>query len=160
MDSKSSPSTGYTSRCSSSILRDQKPARTWQSGSGFPIPSFWVSHRVLSAPSLPNCASQIFIQIRYHMGYERMRLRELRHFAATSLIAVGIPVRTVSGRFGHANLSNTLMVKSNFVVVNDQETARFMGKLVPHDKSNAVTFPQSTSRSRAPLDSLQLLEHN
>jgi integrase len=102
-----------------------------------------------SAPWLPNWATQKFIQIRDHLGYERMRNHDLRHFAATSLIAAGVPVRTVSGRLGHANPSTTLMVYSHFVEASDQEAARIMGKLVSPDRSNAAAIPLSNSRSRA-----------
>ena len=37
------------------------------------------------------------------VALDNVRLHDLRHFAATRLLAAGVPVRTVSGRLGHAN---------------------------------------------------------
>ena len=34
-------------------------------------------------------------------------LHDLRHLHATQLLAAGVPVRTVSGRLGHANAATT-----------------------------------------------------
>ncbi len=42
-----SPLTAYTSRCSSVILRDHAPARTYFSGSGFPMP--WKGSRMTAS---------------------------------------------------------------------------------------------------------------
>ena len=54
-------------------------------------------------PWVPNEVTKRFIRIRKSVGLESVRLHDLRHFTATRLLAEGIPVRTVSGRLGHAN---------------------------------------------------------
>jgi len=52
-----------------------------------------------------------------------LRLHDLRHFAATRLLAAGVPVRTVSGRLGHANAATTLGVYAHFLAESDQVAA-------------------------------------
>jgi integrase len=65
-----------------------------------------------------------------------MRLHDLRHFTATRLIAAGVPVRTVSGRLGHANPSTTLSVYAHFVEASDQAAASVMGDILAESGKN------------------------
>jgi integrase len=81
-------------------------------------------------PWRPDHVTKAFAVIRDSLGYRGVRLHDLRHFAATRLIAAGVPVRTVSGRLGHANPSTTLMVYSHFLEASDQEAAKVIGALV------------------------------
>ena len=81
-------------------------------------------------PWRPDQVTKGFAVIRDSLGYRGVRLHDLRHFAATRLIAAGVPVRTVSGRLGHANPSTTLMVYSHFLEASDQDAAKIMGALV------------------------------
>ena len=83
-----------------------------------------------SAPWLPGYVSSHFTKLRTSVGLEGVRLHDLRHFAATRLMAAGAPVRTVSGRLGHANPSTTLSVYSHFVQSSDREYADILGALV------------------------------
>jgi integrase len=78
----------------------------------------------------PGAVTKRFTILRRNLGFEKIRLHDLRHFAATRLMAAGVPVRTVSGRLGHANPSTTLSVYSHFVEASDQEAANVMGRLV------------------------------
>jgi integrase len=94
-----------------------------------------------SKPWSPDSVTKRFVLLRDELGYDKMRLHDLRHFAATRLMAAGVPVRTVSGRLGHANPSTTLSVYSHFVEASDQQAATVMGNLV------------SLSTSRSPADS-------
>jgi integrase len=87
-------------------------------------------------PWTPGWATKRFAVVRDSLGYE-FRLHDLRHFAATRLIAAGSPVRTVSGRLGHANPSTTLRVYSHFVEASDQDAAAIMGGLVGPRKTKA-----------------------
>jgi len=73
----------------------------------------FVFSREPNGPSLDSYRDdETFRALRNDLGYGNMRLHDLRHFAATRLIAEGVPVRTVSGRLGHANPSTTLSVYS------------------------------------------------
>jgi integrase len=101
----------------------------------------------------PTSMTKHFVALRNSLGYDNMRLHDLRHFAATRLIAEGVPVRTVSGRLGHANPSTTLSVYSHFVEASDQDAAGIMGRIMAESKKrpvkkSGVTTKKST-RNRA-----------
>ncbi len=87
-----------------------------------------------SIPWTPTAMTKHFVALRNSLGYDNMRLHDLRHFAATRLIAEGVPVRTVSGRLGHANPSTTLSVYSHFVEASDQDAAGIMGRIMAESK--------------------------
>jgi integrase len=74
-------------------------------------------------PWIPNEVTKRFIRLRNKVGVDKVRLHDLRHFAATRLLAAGVPVRTVSGRLGHANAATTLGVYAHFVESSDRDAA-------------------------------------
>jgi integrase len=77
----------------------------------------------------PGAITKQFAVVRDALGYDNVRLHDLRHFAATRMMTAGVPVRTVSGRLGHANPATTLSVYTHFVEASDQEAALVMGNL-------------------------------
>ena len=81
-------------------------------------------------PWTPTTVTKWFQASRDALGYEKVRLHDLRHFAATRLLAAGVPVRTVSGRLGHANAATTLTVYAHFLEASDQAAADVMGGLL------------------------------
>ena len=81
-------------------------------------------------PWAPNDVTKVFIRLRKRVGLDTVRLHDLRHFAATRLLVAGVPVRTVSGRLGHANAATTLGVYAHFVEESDREAAAKLGALV------------------------------
>jgi integrase len=81
-------------------------------------------------PWAPNDVTKDFIRIRKAVGLPTVRLHDLRHFAATRLLAAGVPVRTVSGRLGHSNAATTLGVYGHFVEESDREAAAKLGALL------------------------------
>ena len=81
-------------------------------------------------PWTPTTVTKWFQAARDALGYDNVRLHDLRHFAATRLLAAGVPVRTVSGRLGHANAATTLTVYAHFLEASDQAAADVMGGLV------------------------------
>jgi len=81
-------------------------------------------------PWAPNDVTKDFIRLRKTAGLTSVRLHDLRHFAATRLLATGVPVRTVSGRLGHANAATTLGVYAHFVEESDREAAATLGALI------------------------------
>jgi integrase len=91
-------------------------------------------------PWNPGNITKRFQRLRKSLGYDNVRLHDLRHFTATRLMAAGVPVRTVSGRLGHANPSTTLSVYSHFVEASDQLAASIMKELLPQ-----VEQPQNSS---------------
>jgi integrase len=88
-----------------------------------------------SIPWVPGSVTKRFRTLRDSIGFKNMRLHDLRHFTATHLVAAGIPVRTVSGRLGHANPATTLSVYAHFVEASDQTAANIMGELLQNSAS-------------------------
>ena len=90
-------------------------------------------------PWVPNEVTKQFIRIRRSIGLDSVRLHDLRHFTATRLLSEGVPVRTVSGRLGHANAATTLGVYAHFVEESDRDAA---------EKIGSILTPSAKRRSR------------
>ena len=74
-------------------------------------------------PLHPDTITGRFTRARKQAGLEGVRLHDLRHLHATQLLAAGVPVRTVSGRLGHANAATTLNVYAHFLEASDRQAA-------------------------------------
>jgi integrase len=81
-------------------------------------------------PWAPNDVTKAFIRVRTQAGLDSVRLHDLRHFAATRMLVAGVPVRTVSGRLGHANAATTLGVYAHFIEASDRDAATKLGALL------------------------------
>jgi integrase len=94
-------------------------------------------------PWTPTTVTKWFRSACDAVGIESVRLHDLRHFAATRLLAAGVPVRTVSGRLGHTNAATTLTVYAHFLEASDQAAAAVMGGLLrdPHPGGSAAGGP-------------------
>jgi integrase len=92
-------------------------------------------------PMTPGSVTKQFQAVRDALGYDNMRLHDLRHFAATRMMTAGIPVRTVSGRLGHANPATTLSVYTHFVEASDQDAAIVMGNILTEEESSPIDKP-------------------
>lgn len=91
----------------------------------------------------PNDVTKDFIRLRKQVGLDTVRLHDLRHFAATRLLAAGVPVRTVSGRLGHANAATTLGVYAHFVEESDRDAAAKLGSLLTSTQKKAASKRQA-----------------
>jgi integrase len=94
-----------------------------------------ISSRILlrslrGRPWVPNEVTKQFIRIRRSIGLDLVRLHVLRHFTATRFLSEGVPVRTVSGRLGHANAATTLGVYAHFVEESDRDAAEKIGSML------------------------------
>lgn len=99
-------------------------------------------------PWTPGNVTNQFQVIREALGYDIMRLHDLRHFAATRMMTAGIPVRTVSGRLGHANPATTLSVYTHFVEASDQDAAVIMGSAFTDEELLSVDEPAAQVRAK------------
>jgi integrase len=81
-------------------------------------------------PWYPDNVSHNFILLRDRLGFDGVRLHDLRHAHATQLLAAGVPVRTVSGRLGHANAATTLGVYAHFLASSDRDAADVITELL------------------------------
>jgi integrase len=79
-------------------------------------------------PMHPDSVTNRFSRLARQLGL-RTRLHDLRHYAATQLIAGGVDVRTVSGRIGHAGGgATTLRVYTHFLAAADRQAAEVLEK--------------------------------
>jgi integrase len=83
-----------------------------------------------SRPLHPDTITGGFQRLRQGAGLDGVRLHDLRHLHATQLLAAGVPVRTVSGRLGHANAATTLNVYGHFLEASDRQAADVIGGLL------------------------------
>ncbi|MGH9027637.1 MAG: tyrosine-type recombinase/integrase [Acidimicrobiia bacterium] len=83
-----------------------------------------------SRPWRPHYVTLAFTRLRNRLGLPSVRLHDLRHFAATQLLAGGQDVRTVAGRLGHADASVTLGTYAHFLAVADRRAAELLGQLL------------------------------
>jgi integrase len=83
-----------------------------------------------SQPLHPDTVTGGFRRVCERLGLKGVRLHDLRHLHATQLLAAGVPVRTVSGRLGHANDATTLNVYAAFVEASDRNAASVIGGLL------------------------------
>jgi len=82
-----------------------------------------------SAPCLPSGLSHQYLHLAKRLGIAT-HWHELRHYAATALIASGIDPRTVAGRLGHADASVTLRVYAHVLEARDKAAADVLGAAV------------------------------
>jgi integrase len=88
------------------------------------------SHDVANrTPWRPDYVTLAFSRVRDELELD-VRLHDLRHFAATSMLVNGQDVRTVSGRLGHADAATTLGVYAHFLESADEDAAELMGDIV------------------------------
>jgi integrase len=77
-------------------------------------------------PMNPDAVTHRFGRLAKQLGLHA-RLHDLRHYAATQLIAGGVDVRTVSGRIGHAGGgATTLRVYTHFQAAPDRRAAQLL----------------------------------
>jgi integrase len=99
-------------------------------------------------PMTPGTITKQFQAVRDALGFDNMRLHDLRHFAATRMMTAGIPVRTVAGRLGHANPSTTLSVYTHFVEASDQDAAAVMGNIRTERESPPIDKPAAAVKAK------------
>ena len=81
-------------------------------------------------PLHPDTITSAFGRVCSSQNVKGVRLHDLRHLHATQLLAAGVPVRTVSGRLGHANAATTLNVYAHFLEASDRDAADVIGNLL------------------------------
>ena len=97
-----------------------------------------------SQPLHPDTITGAFGRIYRRAGLRSVRLHDLRHLHATQLLAAGVPVRTVSGRLGHADAATTLNVYTHFLEASDREAADVIGGLLQATTVTASNEPADT----------------
>jgi integrase len=75
-----------------------------------------------SAPN-PEAFSNTFHDLAKRAGLRSIRLHDLRHSYATPALASGVPVKVVSQRLGHADITVTLKVYAHVLPGDDEDAA-------------------------------------
>lgn len=97
-----------------------------------------------SKPWRPYHWTSAWRRLRDRVGIDpAVRLHDLRHFAATRLLDAGVPVKTVSGRLGHARPATTLNVYAHFIPATDRVAADVIGGLLAPSPPADQTEPTS-----------------
>jgi integrase len=101
-----------------------------------------------SKPWRPYHWTSAWRRLRDRVGIDpTVRLHDLRHFTATRLLDAGVPVKTVSGRLGHARPATTLNVYAHFIPAADRVAADLMGELLtPSPESEPAGASAATNR--------------
>ena len=76
-----------------------------------------------TAPWRPDYATLAFARLANQLGMTKIRLHDLRHFAATTMLLNGIDVRTAAGRLGHARASTTLDTYAHYTQPADHRAS-------------------------------------
>ena len=105
-----------------------------------PSDAFVFSHQPDgTVPWYPNYATLSFARLAEREGMGHVRLHDLRHFAATTMLVNGVDVRTTAGRLGHAQSSTTLNVYAHFVKAADAGAARAIGSVLDGTPDEVVS---------------------
>lgn len=86
-----------------------------------------------SRPVRPDTWTHRFCRLRDGLGLGRVRLHDLRHFVATTLLAAGVDLATVAGRLGHGGGGKTtLAVYAHFLEggASDRAAAELLAKIL------------------------------
>ena len=84
----------------------------------------------LGEPVRPDSFSQMFQRHIRDLDLPRVRLHDLRHGAASLMLASGANVKTVSERLGHASTAFTMDVYAASVPALEEEAAAKVAKLL------------------------------
>ena len=79
-------------------------------------------------PRRPGWLSLAWKRYRARHGAQGVRLHDLRHWHATSLMSAGVPIATTSKRLGHAKISTTTDIYVAAVDKDDVRAAKTIGR--------------------------------
>jgi integrase len=84
-----------------------------------------------SRPLRADTWSHRFTRLRDGIGLEAVRLHDLRHFVATTLLSSGVDLTTVAGRLGHGSGGKTtLAIYSHFLRKPDRAASAVMAAVL------------------------------
>ncbi|MCC6269626.1 MAG: site-specific integrase [Dehalococcoidia bacterium] len=76
-----------------------------------------------------NLRGRAFPKLLAKAGLPAMRIHDLRHSAASMLLAEGVPVKVVSEMLGHADVSTTLRIYAHVLEGAQEQAASYMDRL-------------------------------
>jgi integrase len=81
------------------------------------------------SPLRPDTISQLWLKVKRALGLS-VRLHDLRHTAATLMLAAGVPIGDVSDRLGHATPGFTMTVYRHAIPGAQEEAAERLASLL------------------------------
>lgn len=93
------------------------------------------------APLMPDHVSKATTRAASWARVGHLHLHQLRHFAATQLIAAGLDPVTVAGRLGHADASVTMNVYSHALESRDRAAAEVLGAALTTAVAASAALP-------------------
>ncbi len=109
-----------------------------------------------SRPVRPDHLDASLLRLRDGLGLDRVRLHDLRHFVATTLLAAGVDLATVAGRLGHGGGGKTtLAVYAHFLEggASDRAAAELLAQIPsPAPAPEATTHAEVIPLRRAQGD--------
>jgi integrase len=88
-----------------------------------------------ATPANPDVVTTKFARLTEKAGCHSVRLHDLRHAVATTLLANGTDVATVATRLGHASPVTTMRVYAHVLEAHDRKAAALMGSLLVSTKA-------------------------
>lgn len=118
---------------SESLMELLKMYRKWQLEQKLMLANKWVAEDWLftkwnGLPMYPTTPSQWFRKFLKRHGLPHMRFHALRHLSATLLIALGVPLKNVSSRLGHADIRTTANIYGVALQSVDRQAADKMNQ--------------------------------
>ena len=116
---------------SASIMELLKKYSLWQKEQKFMLANKWHDENWLftkwdGQAMYPTTPSQWFRKFLKRKGLPHMPFHALRHLSATLLISLGIPLKNVSNRLGHADIRTTANIYSEALQSVDEKAANKM----------------------------------
>jgi len=108
----------------------------------------WSQDLDAASPYRPDRVTGAFRSLRDRLGLPQVTFHALRHFAATTLAAQGVGVRTIAGRLGHANPGITLRTYAHFLDTADRDAADAIGKALDGSHPASAKRPGASSKTR------------
>lgn len=81
-------------------------------------------------PWTPNAISSRYISLRERLGLYDVRLHDLRHFMATTLLNAGVNPKTVATRGGWSQIATMLNRYAHSLQVSDLDAAQRIGDIL------------------------------
>ena len=123
-------------------LRDTMVARASIFGMTLGPDAFVFSEEVdCSGYMKPNTVSNRILKARQDHGLMDVRLKELRHFAATTMLANGVDARTAAARLGHARTSTLTDIYAAWTAPADRAAAVVLGGILDETLGRRPTMP-------------------
>jgi integrase len=124
---------------SGSLIILLKQYHTWQLEQKFMLANKWVDENWLftkwnGKPMYPTTPSQWFRKFLKRHALSHMPFHALRHLSATLLIGLGVPLKNVSSRLGHADIRTTANIYGTALQSVDRQAADKMDQYLQQVK--------------------------